>query len=249
MHVRPAIVIALLGLLPAAAPHAGQSGDAVTVYRCTDAGGHVTLGDTPCARGSSEEVRTLQRPVDGQPIAAAPQPPPAPADAAQAPPVVVMRTPQPMYECVTDRGERYTSDTGDGNPRWVPAWVPAYGYGYGRPYTSVPAADRRAVGRPPPLGGNVGAPPPERPPIQSRPGGKPPHPPHRHPSHGVVAAGGTWVRDSCHALPPAEVCSRVHDRREELRRRFFNAQESERNRLRSEERAINARLSADCGIG
>ena len=35
---------------------------------------------------------------------------------------------------------------------------------------------------------------------------------------------------------------------EELRRSFFNAQESERNVLRREERGLNARLADDCGI-
>ena len=59
---------------------------------------------------------------------------------------------------------------------------------------------------------------------------------------------GTWVRDTCHALPQAEVCARLSDRRSELRRRFFNAQESERNVLRREERGLNARLADDCGI-
>src|SRR5690606_12123449 len=91
---------------------------------------------------------------------------------------------------------------------------------------------------------NVGAPPPSRrssisvghlPPDR----GSPPH-------YGYAQGGGTWIRDTCHALPQAQVCSRLGDRREEIRRRFFNAQESERNQLRREERGINARLAADC---
>ena len=57
---------------------------------------------------------------------------------------------------------------------------------------------------------------------------------------------GTWVRDSCHPLPQAEVCARLADRREAIRKRFFNAQERERDTLRVEERGINARLAADC---
>ena len=59
---------------------------------------------------------------------------------------------------------------------------------------------------------------------------------------------GTWIRDTCHSLPQQEVCARLLDRRDEIRRRFFNAQESERNVLRREERGLNARLSADCGV-
>ena len=58
---------------------------------------------------------------------------------------------------------------------------------------------------------------------------------------------GTWIRDPCYALPQGEVCARLIDRRDEIRRRFFNAQPSERDVLRVEERGINARLDNDCG--
>jgi hypothetical protein len=60
-------------------------------------------------------------------------------------------------------------------------------------------------------------------------------------------AMGTWIRDECHALPPAEVCARLRDRRDEINRRFFNAQPSERDTLRVEERGVVARLDEDCG--
>ncbi len=68
----------------------------------------------------------------------------------------------------------------------------------------------------------------------------------RYPVYGYGAAG-TWVRDECHALPQMEVCGRLRDRRDEIRRRFFNAQPTERATLDREQRGINARLSADCG--
>jgi hypothetical protein len=55
------------------------------------------------------------------------------------------------------------------------------------------------------------------------------------------------VQDTCYALPQAEVCDVVRDRRDEIRRRFFNAMPSERDVLRVEERGLNARLDADCG--
>jgi hypothetical protein len=58
---------------------------------------------------------------------------------------------------------------------------------------------------------------------------------------------GTWIRDTCYALPQGEVCDRLMDRRDEIRRRFFNAMPSERDVLRVEERGINARLDNDCG--
>jgi hypothetical protein len=58
--------------------------------------------------------------------------------------------------------------------------------------------------------------------------------------------GGTWVRDPCHALPQVEVCARLRDQRDTLRRRFTIAQPSERSVLAGEERSINARLDQDC---
>lgn len=148
-----------------------------------------------------------------------------------------MRTPQSMYECTTPEGTQYTSDNGDGNPRWVPLWTSGYGRRTGD-------ASRGAMRPAQSIWQNVGAPSPSRPPTAF---GSPRPPGHTPPRHGYAQGGGTWVRDSCHLLPPAEVCSRLRDRREEIRRRFFNAQESERSTLRPEERALNARLQADCG--
>jgi hypothetical protein len=48
-------------------------------------------------------------------------------------------------------------------------------------------------------------------------------------------------------MPQAETCARLRDRRAEIERRFFNAMPSERARLDLEERALDARLDADCG--
>ncbi len=223
-----------------------RAADEVTVYRCVDGKGLVTLGDAPCAKGSREEVRAMQRPKDGAPLTRTVAAPAAAATPAP-PQVVVVRTPQPMYECVTPDGERYTSETGDGNPRWVPLWT--LGYRASRHRGGAPATDAsdrlNAWQQERPLGGRVGAPAP-RPSEPSSSGGPGPRPPHRPAPY--AGGGGTWVRDTCHALPQAEVCARLSDRRSELRRRFFNAQESERNVLRREERGLNARLADDCGI-
>lgn len=229
---------------------------AVTVYRCIDAKGHVTLGDAPCPTGTKEEVRTMQRPQDAPPRQVpAPDVPAAVPVAAPTPPpphVIVMRTPQPMYECTTPDGERYTSDTGDGNPRWVPLWTLGYHSRWrthgspGPGNVATQQLNAYQAGRP--LGGRVGAPTNPRPsPAPVTPPERPRSPGHQRPPPYGSAGGGTWVRDTCHALPQAEVCSRLADRREVIRRRFFNAQETERNELRREERGINARLAADCG--
>ena len=221
--------------------------DEVTVYRCVDARGQVTLGDVPCSKGSQEQVRAMQRPKDGTPRPAAAAVPVAQAQAAP-PQVVMVRAPQPMYECVTPDGERYTSETGDGNPRWVPLWTLGYrsrwGLG-GRPGANTASDRLNDWNDSRPLGGRVGAPTPRAPEPSHAPRPDRPRPPHRPPAYG--AGAGTWVRDTCHALPQGEICARLVDRREQIRRRFFNAQESERDLLRREERGINARLAADCG--
>lgn len=224
---------AFLVLLSAAAsaltlPSTVLAQDEVRVYRCIDDRGRVALGDAPCADGQRQEVRTMVRPVDGTPLER--PTPPAPAmPAAPAPQIVMVNTPQPMYRCVRPDGSDYTSDSSEGNLRWVPLWTS--GYGYGPP--------RRPVGSQVDVGIEVG-----------RDGGRidvdgsiGPRRPHRHIGYGPA---GTWVRDTCRPMPQAEVCSLIRDRRETIRRRFFNAQPTEREQLRGEERAINARLGQDC---
>lgn len=225
--------LALSVILVAAPPL--PAADAITVYRCTDARGQLTLRDSPCAKGEAQQTRSMQRPQDPPPASLLRMPASAPAMATPPPArvVVVMRTPQPLYECVTPEGTRYSSDSAEGNPRWVPTWalgdplgdplgapIPASAYGGGIRYRNgtVEVA----------AGGGGG--------------------PYRGPGVQLVPwPAGMWVRDDCHALPQAEVCARLVDRRETLRRRFFNAQPSERATLDKEERAINARLAADCG--
>jgi hypothetical protein len=110
---------------PVAAQDASASAEShVTVYRCITDDGSVTLRDTPCAKGTRQETRSMVRPAP---------PPPAPAPAAVAgapapappPRVVVVRepAPTPMYECTTPDNTTYTSDSPEGNLRWVPMWT------------------------------------------------------------------------------------------------------------------------------
>ncbi len=196
----------------------------VIVYRCTDAAGKVSLQDAPCARGQLQQERQMQRPQDAPPAPpAAPAPPPVQAPPPAPAPPVYLAPPRPLYECVTPDGRRYTSDDGRGNPRWVPLWT----LGYRLPWPGRPEGGARE--RPADAPAQAGPPQPHAP---------------RWP---LVGAGGTWVRDDCVMLPPQEACARLRDRRAELRTRFFNAQEKERDALRREERALNARLDNDCG--
>ena len=215
------IAIALL-LSTAAVAHAQTSGE-VRIYRCTDAAGKQALRDTPCPKGQAQQARDMLRPKDAPKPVSAPTAPASPAPSASPPQVVFLTPPRPMYESTTFDGKRYTSDNGDGNPRWVPLWTLGY-----------PAAWPRSS-----LGNNIGG-------REPRPD-QPMRPPMRAINWPVATGGGSWIRDDCAMLPPRETCARLRDRRSEIRTRFFNAMPSERDVLRVEERAINARLDNDCG--
>jgi hypothetical protein len=199
----------------------------VTIYRCVDAKDKLTLRDTPCPKGEKQQTRTMLRPKDAvtRPLttrAAAPQ-----ANYGERTRVVVAYAPQPLYQCTTPDGDHYTSETADGNPRWVPLWTLGYPV-----YPMLPrqqsGVDFRIRNRHVELSGG------------SRIDRSPVYPP-------AAYGAGTWIQDSCHPLPQGEACDRLVDRRDEIRRRFFNAMPSERDVLRVEERGINARLDNDCG--
>lgn len=207
----PAAILALL-FAGSIAPAIGA--DDVTIYRCTDRSGRLTFRDTPCGKDQAQQTRTMMRPKDAPLTHVAPAARQRPPDAPPltSPEVVVMHPPRPLYECVPPEGEAYTSDSPEGNPRWVPLWTLGYPYVGGLSHRPIPS--------PHPLPGRFG--------------------------FGVYGAG-MWIRDDCHALPQAEVCARLVDRRDVIRKRFFNAMPSERDTLRLEERGINARLDEDCG--
>ncbi|MFC3716440.1 DUF4124 domain-containing protein [Luteimonas soli] len=232
-----------------------QEGD-ITIYRCTDAGGHLTVQDSPCGDDQSQQTRRMIQPSDppprAEPVApAALQPAPEPSPQ----PVVATHDPRPMYECIRDDGSRYTSDDGEGNPRWISNWS-----SYGGPWrrgsgathgrsqatpiaTTTSARSGTSGGNGPPTLRFRSVDPTPPPPTLPPPGHG-----HGHHGHGYgYGSGGYWVHDECHALPQREVCARLRDRREQIRQRRFNAQANERATLNVEERGISARLSEDCG--
>lgn len=233
-RVFPAACLSVV--LAASALHAPRaSADEVTIYRCTDARGNATLRDTPCAKGQQQETRSMVRPKDAPnrivDTTPAPRPEPAPAPTR----TIVVAPPLPMYECRMPDGSTYTSDSPEGNPRWVPLWTLGYPVvtdGYSRPGSTriVRHADGTTD-------------------IDVRGGGYQHHDGYvRGPVPTIAGYGaGTWVRDECHMLPPSETCARLRDRREEIGRRFFNAQPTERDQLNREQRGIDARLDNDCG--
>lgn len=183
----------------------------------------------------------MQRPRDPAPGAATPAPAvvaPTPAPSVRER-VVYRSPPRPMYECVSAEGDTYTSDNGDGNPRWVPYWT--VGYPHGGRYRGGGAS---VSGNVPVGNGNLSF-------SSGGPVRVPPTPPLVHPTHpgpGVAfPAGGAWVRDECHALPQQEICARLSDRRYEILRRYTSAMPSERRTLDLEQRGIDARMANDCG--
>ena len=233
MNLRSVAPSVLLGVVigPVAAAVVdtpGQAPGGVTIYRCTDERGHlVALRDSPCRDGERQEAVQMQRPQDPPPRPApiAPTPPPA-----AGPPhevrIATVSPPQPMYECTAPDGTIYTSDSSEGNARWVPMWTWGRAVGiWPRPPLARPPA-------PPPLRPPGGAPPPPAPP--------PPRPP------AVAVPGGTWVRDPCVRLPQQEVCRHLSDRRFEILRIYHAAMPSGRAELDREQARIDARMANDC---
>jgi len=229
-----ALTSALAGIVATTeSAHAAE----VTIYRCTDAKGHLTLRDTPCRPGEKQQTRSMLRPQDppARPVPKAESPPSGAtaATSTAAPRTIVLTPPRPLYECISPNGDRYTSDTAEGSPRWVPLWTLGY--------PVWPRHDRHVDSG-----------------IHARIGGRFDHarfdvrfgtPRHHHPPAAVVPTypAGTWVRDECYALPQQEICDRLRDRRWELDRRYNSAMQSERAQITLEERGIDARLSNDCG--
>ncbi|MBA8681386.1 DUF4124 domain-containing protein [Stenotrophomonas tumulicola] len=233
MRLSPAL---LLLALPLAAHPAPPTSDGLRVYRCVGSNGTVSLQDSPCTSGR-QQVREMQRPQDPPQRQASTDTVITPAAAsAQAPREirhVYILPPRPMYECTTDEGQRYVSDSNEGNPRWVPLWASAWvpgghrGWRGGSGLPPVRAEGRDGVGSDHGAAPGLG---------------------HRPPAIGVgFPAGNVLVRDACHALPPQEACARLRDQRWELDRRYNSALQGERQDITREQRGIDARLDQDCG--
>lgn len=208
----------------------GSCAGELLVYRCVAADGSVALQDRPCPRAASEQRRSLALPADApgsaepvEPLRVDAAPVADAADVADRDATAPAPAPPPLWECVRHDGERYESDTGVPERRWVPLWV------LGR--------DPRA---PPSLFGTPGAPAPT-------PRGRGPAGPTVPPQVGLATTPGAWVEDRCQRLPPAEACRRFADRRDALRRQWRLAQASERARIAPQERELSRVLREACG--
>lgn len=220
-----ASIAILLGLAPWLSSRAGE----ITVYRCTgaDTDAAVSLQDTPCPRGQDQETRRLVRPVDAPQAPTPPRAPLAPTQVQEPAPQGLRITrvdPQPLYDCHRFDGTSYESESGVPERRWVPLWVLGM--------------DPRA---PPQMFGQVGRPKPAPP--ASQPGLS------TATTDPTLAYGvGAWVEDHCYRLPAQLACERRSSRLRELRRRIFNAGQSEGARLRIEQSGLREQLRQECGI-
>lgn len=122
MKTRLALSLAVL-LCTAAPVHAE---DTVTVHRCVDGKGRVSLQNDPCPPGSRDSVKTMLRPKDA---AVSPVPSDAGATGEKAPPVSQSAPappdyeplpPPPMYRCTSYDGIERIGENYDPNPRCEP---------------------------------------------------------------------------------------------------------------------------------
>jgi len=94
----------------------------VTIHRCVDGKGRVTLQDDPCPAGSQGSTRQMQRPKDPAPRPAPPvekMPEPSPERYFDEPAYPLI-PPPPMYRCTSYDGIVRESESYDPNPRCEP---------------------------------------------------------------------------------------------------------------------------------
>ena len=107
-------------------PASGEPASEIRVYRCTDVAGNSRLQDAACRSGETQEIRTMQRPVDApvSPVAAKPPASVTPATNSVLPTAIV---PAPaLYRCTDFDGKSRDSEHIDVNRRCMPLWVLGY---------------------------------------------------------------------------------------------------------------------------
>jgi hypothetical protein len=122
MRSWPVLLLAsALAPSPAPAPGAATAGDKVTIFRCVDARGVVSLQDKPCAKGSEGTSREMLRPKDAPPrphvAEREPEPEPLPPEVEYVP---LRLPPPPMFVCTSYDGVVRESEVYDPNPRCEP---------------------------------------------------------------------------------------------------------------------------------
>lgn len=222
-------IVTSIAAILALAPWHSSRADVLSVYRCEDRAGAISLQDTPCPQDQTEELRRVRVAPPPEPDAATAVAPKAPAMPADSAPVraesLPRPRPQPLYECHRPDGSVYESPDGVPQRQWVPLWVLGL--------------DPRAPAR---TFGEVGRPPPRAP--RDRPGVSAVR---SDPTLGLGA--GAWVEDRCQRLPDAMACARRREHLSELGRQIFQGQQRERERLRAQQRALRQQLRLECGGG
>ncbi|HQZ31733.1 MAG TPA: DUF4124 domain-containing protein [Arenimonas sp.] len=119
--VLASLAIFLCGVGPAATQD-------ITVYRCQDSAGRVTLQDEPCAEGQAQSERRMVRPQDPAPKAAsaAAEPDPSTLPEPEPQPAPLPYPPPPLFQCTDFDGEVRFSEAYDPNTRCVPLSVLGY---------------------------------------------------------------------------------------------------------------------------
>ena len=101
----------------------------ITVYRCQDDAGRVTLQDEPCVAGQAQSERRMVRPRDPAPrpaSAAATPPHPLASRGPGPPPEPMPDPPPPLFQCTDYDGEVRFSEDYSPNTRCVPLSVLGY---------------------------------------------------------------------------------------------------------------------------
>jgi hypothetical protein len=123
-------VLAIAVALLAASSAPAQAQKSITIYRCVDPSGAVTLqNDVPCPKGSQQSIRnvgvlpTLPAPPSAETLPATKPKPPAPevlTEPASVSAPVARNPPPPLFQCRTWDERDYLGDTGDPPARCVP---------------------------------------------------------------------------------------------------------------------------------
>lgn len=115
-------LLSLAFLFPAGSAQAVQG--TVTVHRCVDGRGRITLQNDPCPKGSSDNTRQMLRPTDPPPRARTPRPAPPrfvePPPSNYYAPARELIPPPAMYRCTSYDGIERFSEQYDPNPRCEP---------------------------------------------------------------------------------------------------------------------------------
>lgn len=196
-----------------------------TVYKCTDAQGHVTYRGTPCAAGQRQQVLHLAAApsAPAPPITAAAQPLPPPPVPTPAPPAPrVSRAPPPvLYRCARATDDStYLSRTDRTRPYWVPSGM----LDWQRPLAEVDGSRQ---------GKGVGMSAPELMPDPTA----------------QMIGGGVYVRvhDVCRQLPPRAACTALREQYEANEEAIHQAFESDRAPLRKRRQQLRTQMAGCSG--